>query len=102
MMINEDRLRLDRQRTDAAKYFVEKYSREERYLEIFQRDFSCYLNSSEWLRSDDAKSYQRYFDFLCDFEELKEKMKEFRWTKEFLKENGIDFVSIKKLYFAVA
>lgn len=46
--------------------------------------------------------HQFFYDFLVFFEDLKEKMKEFRWSKEFLSENGIDFVALKKLYFAVA
>lgn len=100
-MHNEDRKRLDSQRSAAARYFAERYSREQRYLIIFARDFQKYLSSSDYLLSKDTDN-QYYFDFLCDFERLKEMMKEFRWSKEFLKDNGIDFVAIKKLYFAVA
>lgn len=99
---SDDRKRLDSQRSAAARFFAENYSREKRYLIIFERDFSRYLSSAEFLKSDDAKKVQVYYDFLGDFESLKEKMKEFRWSKEFLLENGIDFVSIKKLYFSVA
>jgi hypothetical protein len=29
-------------------------------------------------------------------------MQEFRWSADFLKDNGIDFKEIRKLYFAVA
>lgn len=101
-MRNEDRKRLDSQRSAAARFFAENYSREKRYLIIFERDFSRYLSSAEFLKSDDAKKVQVYYDFLCDFERLKDLMKEFRWSKEFLLENGIDFVSVRKLYFAVA
>ena len=99
---NPDRLRLDSERTAAAKYFVRNFSREKRYLIIFARDFSAYLNSAEWLKTAEAKSKQKFYDFLCDFKDLREKMQEFRWSKEFLSENGIDFKSIRKLYFAVA
>jgi hypothetical protein len=28
-------------------------------------------------------------------------MAEFKWSKEFLKANGIDFVALKKLYYSV-
>ena len=98
---NEDRLRLDSDRNKAAQFFVENYSREERYLKIFFRDFSGYLKSADYLLKKDTAN-QYYFDFIISFEELKDKMKEFRWSKEFLSKNGIDFVSIKKLYFAVA
>lgn len=99
--INSDRLRLDSQRSQAAHYFCEKYSREERWLIIFERDFSAYLNSADYLKKKDVEN-QYYFDFLISFEDLKAKMAEFRWTAEKLMENGIDFKSIRKLYFAVA
>lgn len=102
MKQNADRLRLDAQRYLAAQYFTEKFSREERYLLIFARDFSDYLKSSDWLQSADARSCQKYFDFLIDYEDLKSKMQEFRWSKDFLLENGIDFAAIRNLYFAVA
>ena len=98
---NPDRLQLDSQRSSAARYFCEKFSREERYLQIYSRDCENFLASENYLLSKDTAN-QFYFDFLVFFDSLKEKMKEFRWTKDFLKENGIDFVSIKKLYFAVA
>jgi len=114
---NADRKQLDVDRCRAAQFFCEKYSREKRYLIIFQRDLQSWLNSEKfllglkqkissdenWLSSDEGiKQGQNYFDFLCSFEELKEKMKEFRWSKDFLLENGIDFVALKKLYFALA
>lgn len=98
---SEDRKRLDAQRCAAAQYFVKNYSREKRYLIIFERDFSRYLSSADFLKSEEAKNFQVYYDFLSDFEELKEKMKEFSWSKDFLKENGIDFREIKKLFFSV-
>lgn len=100
MKNNQDRLQLDYQRSQAAQYFAEKYSREKRYLIIFQRDFENYLSSAEYLKTKDTDN-QFYFDFLVSFDSLKEKMKEFRWSKDFLKENGIDFKSIQNLYFAV-
>ena len=50
--------------------------------------------------NDGAK--QNYFDFICNFEKKKKKMNEFKWTPEFMKKNGIDFKSYRKLYFAVA
>ena len=101
-MANADRLRLDADRCRAAQYFVRNYEREQRYLIVFARDFELYLKSSEWLQSDAAKREQKYFDFLCDFESLKEKMKDFCWSADYLKENGINFNEIRKLYFAVA
>ena len=101
MARNSDRLQLDCKRSQAARYFAEKYTREERYLIIFERDFSAFLSSADYLRSKDTDN-QYYWDFLMTFEELKEKMKEFRWSKEYLAAHGIDFVAVKKLYFAVA
>lgn len=98
---NREEIPLSVQRKNAARYFVSNYSLEQRYLIIFERDFSECLNSEKWMKSDAAKQSQKYFDFLVSFEELKEKMKEFRWSKDFLKENGIDFNRIKKLYFAL-
>ena len=100
-MKNADRLRLDADRRKAAHFFTERYSREERYLIIFSRDFSAYLNSADYLRKKDVNN-QYYFDFLVSFDSLKEKMKEFSWSAGFLMEHGIDFKAIRKLYFAVA
>ena len=98
---NNDRLQLDSKRSSAARYFCENYSREERYLIVFARDFEKYLMSADYLRERDTE-HQFYWDFLTDFERFRELMKEFRWSKDFLKEHGIDFNSLKKLYFAVA
>ena len=98
---NSDRLQLDSQRCRAAQYFAHNYSREERYLQIYSRDCENFLASEKYLLSKDTAN-QYYFDFLVFFDSLKEKMIEFRWTKDFLKENGIDFKSLRKLYFAVA
>ena len=44
---------------------------------------------------------QLYFDFIVQFESLRNDMKEFRWSKEYLKQNGIDFIALKKLYYSV-
>lgn len=101
MEINPERLRLDNQRCRAAQYFCENYSREERYLQIFERDFSKYLLSEDYLMQKDTAN-QFYFDFLVSFGSLCEKMKEFSWSPGFLAEHGINFKKIRKLYFAVA
>ena len=100
-MRNADRMQLDYSRGLAAHYLCEKYSREERFLKIFARDFSAFLNSSDYLRKKDIAN-QYYFDFLCAFDSLKEKMSEFKWSSDFLLANGIDFKEIRRLYFAVA
>ena len=102
MKYNSNRMQLDCDRSRAAQYFSENFSREQRYLKIFARDFREYLKSGDWLRKQESRDKQKYFDFLLDFESLKEKMQEFRWSADFLKENGIDFKEIRKLYFAVA
>lgn len=94
-------MQLDRQRGMAAQFMAENYSREQRYLIIFARDFSAFLNSADYLRKKDVEN-QYYFDFLISFDSLKEKMSEFRWSADYLKANGIDFKAIRKLYFAVA
>ena len=54
-------------------------------------------------KEEEQAAYDERVKRIADFfEGLKEKMKEFRWSKEFLLANGIDFVSIRKLYFSVA
>jgi hypothetical protein len=96
---NPDRLQLDSQRSLAAQYFCEKYSREERYLQIYSRDCENFLASEKYLLSKDTAN-QYYFDFLVFFESLNEKMIEFRWSEDFLNENGIDYSELKRLYLA--
>ncbi len=96
---NPDRLQLDSQRSLAAQYFCEKYSREERYLQIYSRDCEIFLASEKYLLSKDTAN-QYYFDFLVFFESLNEKMIEFRWSEDFLNENGIDYSELKRLYLA--
>ena len=101
-MVNEDRKRLDCQRSAAAQFFVRNYSREKRHLIILSRDLSAEYSMINSVGIENARQFQKFWDFLCDFERLRELMKEFRWSKEFLLENGIDFVSYRKLYFAAA
>lgn len=100
--MNADRQRLENERRAAIRYFRDNFSREQRYLISFERDFTEYLSSAQWLQSDEARKCQKFFDFQVCFESLKAKMKEFRWSKDFLLAHGIDFVSIRKLYFSVA
>lgn len=99
-MRNEDRQRLDSQRSQAAQFFAKNYSREQRYLIILSRDLENEYSMIQNLGIEKSKEYQKFWDFLCDFERLQDLMKEFRWSSEFLKENGIDFKSYRKLYFA--
>lgn len=96
-----ERERLDIERRKAAEYLIKNYSREERYLIIYERDFREYLKSAAWLVTAEAKKHCKPFEFMADFENLKRKMAEFRWSKDFLKTRGIDFVAIRKLYYSV-
>lgn len=99
-MMSEDRKRLDSQRSQAAQFFVKNYSREKRYLIILSRDLESEFSMIQNLGIEKSREFQKFYDFLCDFEELQSLMKEFRWSCEFLKENGIDFKTYRKLYFA--
>lgn len=101
MKQNEDRKLLDCKRSQAAQYFAKNYSREQRYLIILSRDLENEYSMVQNLGIEKAREFQKFYDFLCDFERLQSLMKEFRWSCEFLKENGIDFKLYRKLYFAV-
>lgn len=101
-MRNEDRLQLDYQRSQAAQYFCANYSREKRYLIILSRDLQNEFDMIQNLGIEKSRQFQKFWDFICDFEKLQALMKEFRWSSDYLKENGIDFKSYRKLYFAVA
>lgn len=99
-MRNEDRQRLDCQRSRAAQFFSRNYSREQRYLIILSRDLENEFSMIQNLGIEKSREFQKFYDFLCGFERLQSLMKEFRWSCEFLKENGIDFKAYRKLYFA--
>ena len=101
-MRNEDRRQLDYKRSRAAQYFVQNFSREKRYLIILSRDLQDEFSMIQNLGIEKAREFQKFWDFILDFEKLQTLMKEFRWSSEFLKENGIDFKAYRKLYFAVA
>lgn len=87
-------------RKKAAEGLINYFSREERYLKILARDLSCHLSafSANNFKSE-GKREQKRVDFFYDFQTLREKMSEYRWSKEFLAENGIDLSSLRKLYF---
>ena len=101
-MKNNDRQRLDYQRSQAAQFFCKNYSREQRFLIILSRDLQNEFSMIQNLGIEKARDFQKFWDFILDFEKLQSLMKEFRWSSEFLKENGIDFKSYRKLYFSVA
>lgn len=101
-MCNSDRQQLDYQRGRAAQYFVQNFSREKRYLIILSRDLQAECSMIQNLGIEKAREFQKFWDFILDFEKLQALMKEFRWSSEFLKENGIDFKTYRKLYFSVA
>jgi hypothetical protein len=101
-MMSEDRKRLDSQRSQAAQFFAKNFSREQRYLIILSRDLEAEFSMIQNLGIEKSREFQKFYDFLCDFEKLRELMSEFRWSGDFLTANGIDFKSYRKLYFAVA
>ena len=101
-MFNADRQQLDSKRSQAAQYFVQNYSREKRYLIILSRDLQNEFEMIQNLGIEKARQFQKFWDFILDFEKLQALMKEFRWSSDYLKENGIDFKSYRKLYFSVA
>lgn len=101
-MRNEDRQQLDYQRSQAAQYFVQNFSREKRYLIILSRDLRAEFSMIQNLGIEKSRQFQKFWDFILDFEKLQALMKEFRWSADYLKENGIDFKSYRKLYFSVA
>lgn len=76
-------------------------SREEKYLLFLSRDLLKEFQAINALGIEKAKEYQLFYDFILNFEKLKDLMKEFRWSKEFLSAKGIDFISYRTLYFAV-
>lgn len=99
---NQDRIALDIQRRKAAEYMVQNYSREERYLIVFSRDFSRYENAftSDNFKTNEKREGLRW-DFYFDFISLKAKMKEYRWSKDFLAERGINFTLLKRLFYSL-
>lgn len=101
MKTSSERQRLDCQRSLAAQFFCNNFSREKRYLIILQRDLEKNSQAITKLGIEKAKEFQLYYDFQMDFERLKELMKEYSWSKEFLMENGINFLELRKLYFAI-
>jgi hypothetical protein len=100
MKQSEERLRLDFKRGRAAQFFSKNYSREKRYLIILSRDLAKEFRAIQ--ENECAKEFQFYYDFLCDFERLKELMKEFRWSSEDLEKAGIRFKEYRKLYFSMS
>ena len=94
--------RRDFERSSAAQYFVQNFSREKRYLIILSRDLQAEFSMIQNLGIEKARQFQKFWDFILDFEKLQALMKEFRWSADYLKENGIDFKSYRKLYFSVA
>lgn len=101
-MKNNDRQQLDSKRSQAAQYFVENFSREKRFLIILSRDLESEVSMIQNLGIEKSRDFQKFWDFILDFEKLQSLMKEFRWSSDYLKENGIDFKAYRKLYFAVA
>ena len=99
---NQDRINLDIQRRKAAEFMVRNYSREERYLIVFSRDFSRYIDAftNDRFKTPEKREGLRW-DFFFDFQSLKSRMEEYKWSKKFLLENGIDFKTIRKMFFSL-
>lgn len=97
-----DREKLNSQRAKAVDYIISHYTREQRHLLWYQREMAEYLKSAAWLQTPAAREYQKFWDFISEFESLKNHMREFRWSADFLASHGIDFKSARKLYFAVS
>lgn len=88
-----------------------KFNREQNYLIMFSNDlahnFNCInaigitklANVAKLDIKDSAK--QNYFDFVCTFESLCEKIKLFRWDAKILADYGINFSEYQKLYIAI-
>ena len=101
MKTNKDRQQLDCNRSRAAQYFCKNYSREQRYLIVLSRDLKKEFEAISRLGIEKAKDFQFFYDYILDFEKLRELMTEFRWSPDFLRTNGINFQKLRKLYFAV-
>ena len=101
IMTAEDQKARNRQDRARAVRWLLTHEREERYLISFSIEYSEFEKSFEWLRSVEARSEQKFYDFQIFFESLKAKMSEFRWSKDFLLAHGIDFAKAKKQYFAM-
>lgn len=99
---NADRLLLDEQRKKAAKWLCENFSREQRYLIVYERDFAKYLSafSADKFKSAEKREGLRW-DFYFDYKKLTSLMKEFKWSKKFLAQNGIDFVAVRNLFYSL-
>lgn len=102
MIQSEQKKRLDCQRSLAAQFFCKNYSRDKRYLIVLQRDLQKGFEAINSLGIEKAKSFQIYFDFILDFENLSSKMEEFGWSEEYLKENGFNYSELRNLYLAIA
>jgi hypothetical protein len=99
--MNADKERREYERQRAWDYMMQ-LPRDVRNLKVYGRDFPEYLKSAEWMQTPEARKVSmKVFDFMFDFCALKKDMAQYRWSKEFLAENGVDFTSAKKLFFAI-
>ena len=72
------------------KEMFAKTTCEERYLLSCKSSFDKFSNSADWLKTNEAKSVQFYFDFLVFAESLPVYMQRFCWSRKFLLQNGIN------------
>lgn len=98
---SKDKAQEMRNRQAAAKFLCERYSREERFLLIYERDLSKYVSAftADKFKSEDKREMLRW-DFFACFNSFKKMMKECKWSKKFLASYGIDFVAVRNLFFA--
>ena len=82
-MKNEDRLQLDSKRSQAAQYFVQNYSREKRFLIILSRDLENEFSMIQNLGIEKAREFQKFWDFILDFEKLQYRGEEVDWRTDF-------------------
>ena len=111
-MISEQRRKELNYISFLSKSVGRKFSREQNVLLLLSKDLhhnsQCIIAqgifSADEICKTDAKDSikQNYFDFLVNFESLRDRMKEFHWSAEFLADYGIDFKEYRKMYFAVS
>lgn len=88
------------QQKKAMDFMIEKFSREERLLIMFQQDSKKFVDC---FTADNFKDSGKRGMVIGELHEtfrfLREKMAEFRWSKDFLLSRGIDFKQMRKFYF---
>lgn len=98
--ISYEKPSLETERKNAMSHMMKNYSREQRLLIMFEQDSKKFLDSfSSEKFKDESKRQMVVGELKESFVFLTEKMREFRWSKEFLLSQGIEFKKLRKLYF---